>query len=210
MKQRYKLNIDTNAQTYEHEDGTVLQAPPSDRIPRGIEVEENRIFFYCPVGEYEALELNRILRRLDVEMQYLSSRLACKTVPIHLHVHSPGGSIFAGLSIYDTLKAMKTPVYTYVEGCAASAATLISLAGKKRFISRNGFMLIHQQQLEWAGKLDEFMDEIENQKELTEKLHKIYLEETKMDEDKLEGLLTRELWLNSETCLEAGLADNIC
>jgi ATP-dependent protease ClpP protease subunit len=212
MKQKYKLNtnVDTGAQAYEYEDGTVLQTHSPDRIPRGIEVEENRIFFYCPVGEYEALELNRILRRLDVEMQYLSNRLGCKTVPIHLHIHSPGGSIFAGLSIYDTLKASKTPVYTYVEGCAASAATLISLAGKKRFISRNGFMLIHQQQLEWAGKLDEFMDEIENQKELTEKLHRIYLEETNMDEDKLESLLARELWLNSETCLEAGLVDNIC
>ena len=181
----------------------------ADRIPRGIEIEANRLCFYCPVGEYEALELNRLLRRLDVARQHLSTRLDCRTVPIHLHVHSPGGSLFAGLSIYDTIKSCKSAVYTYVDGSAASAATLLVAAGKKRFMSKNSFMLIHQQQLEWAGKLDEFMDEIENQKELTETVVKIYLEETNMSEDQLKDILSHELWLNSEKCLELGLIDSI-
>jgi len=180
-----------------------------DRVPRGIEIEENRIFFYCPVGEYEALELNRLLRRLDVEMQHLSSRLDCRAIPIHLHVHSPGGSLFAGLSIYDTIKSCKSIVHTYVDGSAASAATLLVAAGKKRFMSKNSFMLIHQQQLEWAGKLDDFMDEVENQKELTETVMKIYLEETNMPEEQLKDILSHELWLNSEKCLELGLIDSI-
>ena len=130
-------------------------------------------------------------------------------MPIHLHVHSPGGSLFAGLSIYDTIKSCKSAVYTYVDGSAASAATLLVAAGKKRFMSKNSFMLIHQQQLEWAGKLDEFMDEIENQKELTETVVKIYLEETNMSEDQLKDILSHELWLNSEKCLELGLIDSI-
>jgi ATP-dependent protease ClpP protease subunit len=186
---------------------TMSHQPPEPL--RGIEVEENRIFFYCPVSHFEALELNRLIRRLDVEMQYLSSRLGCKPVPIHLHIHSPGGSIFAGLSIYDTIKNSKTAVHTYVDGSAASAATIISIAGKKRFIGKNGFMLVHQQQLEWSGKLDDFMDEIENQRELTEIMKNIYLQETKMDAEFLEELLARELWLPSERCLELGLVDTV-
>ena len=44
-----------------------------ERVPRGIETEENRIYFYCPIGDREALELNRLIRRLDVEMQYLQN-----------------------------------------------------------------------------------------------------------------------------------------
>ena len=180
-----------------------------DRIPRGIEVDENRIYFYCPVGDYESLEMNRLLRRLDVEMRYLSDRLSCKSVPIHLHIHSPGGSLFAGLSIVDSIKSCKTDVYTYIDGSAASAATLMSVAGKKRFISENSFMLIHQPHLEWSGKLDEFKDEIENQKNLYEKVTKIYLNNCNMEAEELEDLLKHELWLNAEKCLELGLVDKI-
>ena len=183
--------------------------PSPDRIPRGIEVEENRIFFYCPVGSQEALEMNRLLRRLDIEMQYLSQRLDCRAVPIHLHIHSPGGSIFAGLTIADSIRACKTAVYTYVDGSAASAATLISICGKKRYISKNSFMLVHQPQLEWAGKLDDFMDEVENQQKMYEKIKGIYLEQTKMSADELDDLLKHELWLDAEKCKELGLVDTI-
>lgn len=179
------------------------------RVPRGIEVEENRIYFYCPIGDYEALEINRLIRRLDIEMQYLSSRLSCSPIPIHLHIHSPGGSVFAGLSIYDTLKNCKSDVYTYIDGSAASAATLISLAGAQRLMSKNSFMLIHQQQIDWAGKLDDFMDEIENQKVITEKIKAIYLSNTKMNKKKLDELLSHELWLDCNKCLELGLVDKI-
>jgi ATP-dependent Clp endopeptidase proteolytic subunit ClpP len=177
----------------------------------GIEVEENRIYFYCPVGEQEALELNHVLRRLDVEMQYLSMRLGCGVVPIHLHIHSPGGSLFSGLSIVDTMLRCKTPIHTYVEGSAASAATFIACCGTKghRHIGKHSFMLVHQPQIEWAGKLDEFRDEIKNQKELFEKILQIYLDRTNFGREELEELLQHELWLNADTCIEKGLADGI-
>jgi len=186
-----------------------MTVPMSDRIPRGIELEENRIYFYCPIGGAEALELNRVLRRLDVEMQYLSSRLECKEVPIHLHIHSPGGSIFAGLSIVDTIKNCKTSVYTYIDGSAASAATLVSVSGKKRFIGKNGYMLIHQPQIEWAGKFDEFMDEIANQKSLYDKVVCLYLEHSLISEKDLKEMLDHELWMDSEKCLKLGLVDKV-
>lgn len=182
-----------------------------ERVPRGIEVEENTIYFYCPVGDQEALELNRLLKRLDVEMEYLSNRLNCDPIPIHLRVHSPGGSVFAGLSIVDAMNSCKSEIHTYVDGCAASAATLIVSSGtkKKRFIGNNGFMLIHQPHLEWSGKLDDFMDEVQNQEEIYEKVKKIYEKNCKIGGKKLEKLLQHELWLPAEKCLEIGLVDKI-
>jgi len=182
-----------------------------DRVPRGIEVEENRIYFYCPIGDKEALELNRVIRRLDVEMQYLSNRLECEEIPIHLHIHSPGGSVFAGLSIIDTMKRCRTSIHTHVEGSAASAATLLACCGKKehRTIGQNGYMLVHQPHIEWFGKLDDFRDEIENQKELYEKIVQIYLKNTNFKKKELEKLLEHELWLNSEKCISYGLVDKI-
>jgi ATP-dependent Clp endopeptidase proteolytic subunit ClpP len=182
-----------------------------DRTPRGIEAEENRIYFYCPIGDNEALELNRMIRRLDVEMQYLSSRLAGPVVPIHLHIHSPGGSVFSGLSIVDTMLSCKTPIYTYVDGSAASAATLIACCGTigHRYVGNHSFMLVHQPHIEWYGKLDDFRDEIQNQKELYEAIVDIYLKRTKFTREELEDLLQHELWLNAKTCIEKGLADRI-
>ena len=68
--------------------------------PSGIEVEENHIYFYTSVTEKEALELVRILRRLDIEMGYLAARIGLKkNPPLHLHIQSPGGDVFSGLNI---------------------------------------------------------------------------------------------------------------
>jgi len=176
----------------------------------GIEVEENHIYFYAAVTEKESLDLVRILRRLDVEMGYLAARIGLKkNPPIHLHIHSPGGDIFSGLNICDAIDGIKTDVFTYVEGSAASAATLISSMGKKRFISKRSFMLIHQPQILWAGKHDEFIDEIENQKNIFSTVKEIYLETTKIKEKELEELLKHELWLPAQKCIELGLADII-
>lgn len=176
----------------------------------GIEVEENHVYFYTHVTEKESLELVRILRRLDIEMGYLSERIGLRSrPPIHLHIQSPGGDIFSGLNICDAIDGCKTDVYTYVEGSAASAATIISSRGKKRFISKRSFMLIHQPQIMWAGKHDEFIDEIENQKNIFQTVKEIYLEKTKIGDEELDDLLRHELWLPAEKCLELGLVDKI-
>ena len=129
--------------------------------------------------------------------------------PIHLHIQSPGGDIFSGLNICDAIDACKTDVYTYIEGSAASAGTIISVRGKKRFISKRAFMLIHQPQIAWAGKHDEFIDEIQNQKNIFETIKNIYLESTKIEAEQLDELLKHELWLPAEKCLELGLVDKI-
>tara|TARA_Y100000310_G_scaffold224847_1_gene226727 strand:- start:48 stop:302 length:255 start_codon:yes stop_codon:yes gene_type:complete len=83
------------------------------------------------------------------------------------------------------------------------------MTGKKRFMSKNSFMLLHQPQLEWSGKLDDFRDEVHNQDSLYEALTSIYLENSKMDKEELDELLQHELWLDASKCLELGLIDKI-
>lgn len=176
----------------------------------GIEVEENRIYFYSDVGEKEALELNKIIRHLDLEMDFLAKRLGLpESPPIKLYIHSPGGSFFSALSIVDTIKSCKCPIYTYIDGFAASAATLISVVGKKRYATPHSFMLIHQQRMIWEGKHADFIDEIENQKHVTETIQKIYLDHTKMKEKELQSILKRELHMPASECLKLGLIDEI-
>ena len=102
-----------------------MPEPPS----KGVEVDENRVYFYAPVTDSTVLELIKILRALDIEMQVLALRLKISKVPIELHIDSGGGDLFAGLAAVDVIQSLKSPIHTYVEGSAASAATLMSLAG---------------------------------------------------------------------------------
>ena len=107
------------------------------------------------------------------------------------------------------IKKLETPVYTYIDGFAASAATLISVVGKKRFMTSNSIMLIHQLSGGMNGKFSEMEDENENLHGLMDFITKIYLENTKMNEIELNKILKRDIWLNSTYCLEHGLVDVI-
>ena len=192
---------------------TIMEGGPSPfPFPKesAIEVDGNKIYFYSEVAEKEALELNKLLRHLDLEMEYTARNLNLSEIPpIRLHIHSPGGSFFSALSIVDTIKSCKAPVHTYIDGFAASAATMISVVGKKRFATQHAFMLIHQQRMMWEGKHADFLDEIENQKHVTDTIQKIYIDHTKMDKKELQSILKRELHMPAHECLKLGLIDAI-
>lgn len=183
-----------------------MPEPPA----KGVEADENRVYFYAPVTDSSVLELIKILRSLDVEMQVLALRLKVPKVPIELHIHSGGGDLFAGLAAVDVIQSLKSPIHTYVEGSAASAATLMSLAGDKRFMYKNSFMLIHQiSSLMVHGTHEQFKDEFENQQKLMDKIRQLYIDRSDMSADVIDEILVRDLWLDSEKCLEYGLVDKI-
>lgn len=177
---------------------------------KGVVCEDNRVYFYAPVIESTVLDLNRILRSLDIEMQSLGIRFGGISLPIELHIHSGGGDLFSGLAAVDTIRTVKTPIHTYVDGSAASAATLMSLAGDKRFIYKNSFMLIHQlSSMMVEGTHEEFKDEFENQQRLMNRIKQLYREKANLNEELLEDLLKHDLWLDADKCLEYGLVDNV-
>ena len=130
---------------------------------------------------------------------------------LHLHIQSYGGFAHAGFSAYDHIRNLSIPIYTHVDGVAASAATLLILAGKKRFIQRNSFMLIHQLKTDYWGSFthEQMKDQQENSENLMNALKTVYLEKTKLTAKKLEELLKHDLYFNAEQCLEFGLVDEI-
>ena len=129
--------------------------------------------------------------------------------PIHLHIQSNGGSLFHTLYIIDLIKNINTPVYTYIDGFAASAATLISVVGKKRFITQNSLMLIHQLSGSDSGKFDELEEQLTNMKVLMTIIRNTYLNYTNINPVLLNSLLKKDLWLDARTCLTYGLVDEI-
>lgn len=170
---------------------------------------ENTLFFYSQVDEHSSMTLEQKLLALNQHNIHLLEKYEIEKAPIHLHIQSFGGSLFHTLYLVDLIKSLETPVYTYVDGFAASAATLLSISGKRRFMSKNSLMLIHQLSGGNAGKYAEMKDENENLDVLMDFIVNHYLENTKIDQKTLLELLKRDLWLNSSTCLKYGLVDEI-
>lgn len=127
--------------------------------------------------------------------------------PIRLHIHSNGGDLFSGFGIADAVANCKIPVHTYIEGLAASAASLIAVCGAKRFITPSSHVLIHQLSAGFAGTHEDFQEELKNQEILMDRLRAIYLERSSMSEDEIEALLKTDQMLSAQDCLKRGIVD---
>ncbi len=132
---------------------------------------------------------------------------------IHLYINSPGGSVSAGLAIYDIMQYVKCDVATYAMGMAASMGSFLLMAGAKgkRYSLPNTRIMIHQPSLQ--GGLGGQVTDIElHAKELVKtktKLTKIYERHTGANYDKLYSLMERDYFMPPEEAKELGLIDHL-
>ena len=171
--------------------------------------EDNHIYFYSEVTKKTVYELNREIRHVTQKMLDIEKKYNIEAPPIYLHINSYGGSIFAAMSTVDIIKYNKVPIYSIVEGCAASAATLMSVVAEKRYIRPNSYMLIHQLSTIFWGKMEEFDDEMKNLNKLMDMIKTIYKEHTTIPVRKLNDILKHDLWWDSSKCIENNLVDEI-
>ena len=169
----------------------------------------NNIYFYGAVSESSTLQLKNKLDELDLHSQITAIHYKIEAPPIHLHIQSYGGSLLHTFYIMDVIKTLKTPVYTYIDGFAASAATLMSVCGKRRFMTESSVMLVHQLSSGASGKFEEIKNEYSNLVEFMEIIKKTYLNNSNISSDNLDALLKQDLWLNSAKSLEYGFIDEI-
>ena len=123
-----------------------------------VDTSHNRIYFYSGVTRPKVLKLNKYLFNLNISMLSKTGPLEYEPPPIKLHINSYGGSVFAGLAALDYIKNSKVPVHTIIDGCAASAATMMSCVGSHRQMHRNACMLVHQLSGAMWGKFQEMED----------------------------------------------------
>ena len=178
--------------------------------PSFLERVQNRVYFYSEVEQDKILALNRTIRELNGEMLVKQKELSLTEPPkIYIHINSHGGSIFDGLAAVDEIIKSNIPVVTVIDGCAASAATFISVVGKERHMNRHAFMLLHQLSSSFWGKYAEFQDEMQNLKKLMQIIKQIYQEHAKIPDKKIDEILKHDLWWDAKTCLKYGLIDEI-
>ena len=120
-----------------------------------VQSANNNIYFYGAVSESSTLQLKTKLEELDLHLQTIAIHYKIDAPPIHLHIQSYGGSLLHTFYIMDLIKTLKTAVYTYIDGFAASAATLMSVCGKRRFMTESSVMLVHQLSSGASGKFEE-------------------------------------------------------
>ena len=129
---------------------------------------------------------------------------------VNVYVNSPGGGVFAGVAIYNELKRINVPVTAYVDGIAASIASLIVLAADRVVMPVNAMLMVHNPWTLAYGNANEL-------RELADKLDKIsdsvlietYAAKTGLSADELREMMDAETWLSGEEAVEQGFADEL-
>tara|TARA_B100001093_G_C26846489_1_gene1023029 strand:- start:2612 stop:3172 length:561 start_codon:yes stop_codon:yes gene_type:complete len=161
----------------------------------------NKIYYSGPINDQTIFAITTGIITLQQEPSITN---------IDLHIQSGGGALLPTLNLVDIIKNSDIPINTYVDGYAASAASLISVVGAQRFINKHGVILIHQLKMGVEyGKFSDIKDQTENANTLMQIIKDIYLENTNLSLEKLEYLLDHDYWLNATTLKKYGLVDII-
>ena len=164
---------------------------------------KERIVFLC--GPVDDLVANLIMAQL----LWLESENPDKD--IHLYINSPGGSVTAGLSIYDTMQFVRCDIATMCVGQAASMGAFLLAAGAegKRVALPNSRMMLHQP----SGGAQGVASDIEIQAReivlIRTRLNEILAEHTSQAIEKIAEDTDRDYWMNPEEALEYGLVDTV-
>ncbi|MGO8688190.1 MAG: ATP-dependent Clp endopeptidase proteolytic subunit ClpP [Thermoguttaceae bacterium] len=130
---------------------------------------------------------------------------------VHLYINSPGGSISAGLAIYDTMQFINCEVATYCVGqCASMGAVLLAAgaAGKRRALP-NSRIMIHQPLAGMEGTAEDIMIHAKEFVKVKERLNRILIKHTGHPLEKIEKDTDRDRFMSAEEALEYGLIDQV-
>tara|TARA_R110000868_G_scaffold83454_1_gene235534 strand:- start:1542 stop:2153 length:612 start_codon:yes stop_codon:yes gene_type:complete len=133
--------------------------------------------------------------------------------PIHFYINSPGGSVYAGLGIYDIMQHITCPVHTYCVGLAASMGSLLLTAGApgQRYSMPHSRIMIHQPLGGARGQASDIQIQAQEIQELKDQLNDIYMKHSHvpMERSVIEKATDRDNYLSPQKAIEMGLIDKI-
>ncbi|PFG13064.1 head maturation protease, ClpP-related [Bacillus sp. es.036] len=161
--------------------------------------KEYSLYIYGPIGGFcfsdnSAQSIRRKLQNVDAEK-------------IHVHINSPGGSAFDGVAIGNILKNHKAEIIVHVDGMAASAASVIAVAGDKVIMPENTMMMIHRASTFEYGNAAVFEKTASDLRKIDASLAASYKKRFVGEQSELEQLLDEETFLTAEEAVAFGLAD---
>lgn len=129
--------------------------------------------------------------------------------PVTVNVNSPGGDMFEGLAIYNLLREHDGEITVKVLGLAASAASIIAMAGDTVQIARAGFLMIHNAWVMAIGNRNDLIEIAETLKPFDEAMASIYAAHTGQEQKAMAKLMDAETWIGGEAAVEGGFADEL-
>ena len=129
--------------------------------------------------------------------------------PITLRINSPGGDVFAARAIQAAMEAHPDQITAYVDGYAASAASLIAVAADRCLMASSAFMMIHKAWTIAAGNADEMMASAALLEKIDASLAETYQAKGGQTPDHWSDLMRAETWFTAQEALDQGLADEV-
>ena len=145
----------------------------------------------------------------EVTPQLFKDELYTGEGDITVWINSPGGDVFAAASIYNMLRDYKGHVTVKIDGLAASAASVIAVAGDTVLVSPVAMMMIHNPATVAMGNTDDMQHAIAMLNEVKESILNAYEDKTGLSRNKLSRLMDDETWFNAKKAVELGFADKI-
>jgi ATP-dependent Clp protease, protease subunit len=124
-------------------------------------------------------------------------------------MNSPGGDVFDGLAIYNTLKRHPANVIVDVDGMALSIASIIAMAGNEIRMAKNAMMMIHDPWTISMGTADDFREQADLMDTVKGNLVTTYADRTGVPESEVSDLMSAETWMTAEQAVKAGFADAV-
>lgn len=126
---------------------------------------------------------------------------------LNIYINSPGGDVFAGQAIHSMLKRHKAHKNVYIDGLAASIASVVVMAGDTIFMPKNAMMMIHNPWTWGIGNAAEFRKLAEDLDKVRESLIAAYEGRSALTRDEIIEIMDSETWLTADECLEYGFCD---
>lgn len=163
------------------------------------------IFIYSDIG-YDWWEDKSTAQLFAEELKNLGDISS-----IDLHINSNGGDVFDGQAIHSLIKNHKGFVTAYIDGLAASIATVIAMGADKVIMPKNAMMMIHNAWTGIYGNANDLRKMADDLDHINDTIVNTYLAKVKdkTDEATIRDLMDKESWLNAEECLSLGLCDEV-
>ncbi len=129
--------------------------------------------------------------------------------PVTVNINSPGGDLFEGLAIYNLLREHEGEITVKVMGVAASAASIIAMAGDDIQVARAGFLMIHNTWVMAIGNRNDLEQIAKSLKPFDEAMSSIYSARTGLEPKALEKLMDAETWIGGDRAVADGFADSL-
>jgi ATP-dependent protease ClpP protease subunit len=168
------------------------------------EPDNAELLIFAPIGDWEDMG--------DVSAKAFARDLAAlpKSVKrLDIHINSPGGSLFEASAIYSRLADHPSNKIVYVDGLAASAASLVAMVGHKIYVRANATIMIHMPSGIVMGNADDMRHMAGALDTVTESMINVYSKRTKLPRDEIRTLLAAESWFDPDTAVEKGFADEV-